>query len=234
MHLVKSVVYNTAVGLMRLYRDWFVDFRVEGRRNIRAGPKIFASNHISSTDPYWILPEFPEPVHVVVGPGYNTPWLANLLDFFEQIDALSDRRKEAVDLAVHYLRRGESVYIAPEGDIQPAKSDLGGQGSSPFELGRFYPGVARIHRRSGAPIIPAAIVAPPFALRENPRMNIEINGRVYRAIFNLRGPLVICFGQPFQPNLQGGEDPTEDERVADELRNQIQELVDDVRERMNW
>lgn len=223
MHLLKRVIYRAAVESMRLYRDFFLDLRVFGRRNIPPGPKIYATNHISSTDPYWVLPEYPEPVHIVVGPGYKSRWAAMVLDYFEQINASAEARKSAVDQAIAYLKRGEPVYNAPEGDLQ-----------EPFQLGRFYPGIARMYRRTLAPIIPIALVAPPRALRAFPRFDIHVEGRVYRAVLVLRGPYCISIGRPFTPELRNIEEAADNERIMNELRDRIAALVADVRRRMNW
>ena len=219
MNVPKNLAYRSVIGLMRLYRDTFLDLHVTGRENIPPGPKIYATNHISSTDPYWVLPEFPEPVHVVIGPGYNSRVLAWVLDLFEQINARPEHRKSVVDRAAVYLERGESIYNAPEGDIQ-----------TPFTLGPFYPGLARIYRRTGAPIIPIALVAPQSALRAYPRFNIEVDGRLYRAIFVLRGSFAIRIGTPFMPDLANLDDLA----ITEQLRTRIQNLVDEVRAKMGW
>jgi 1-acyl-sn-glycerol-3-phosphate acyltransferase len=147
-----------------------------------------------------------------------------LLDHFEQINAMPERRKTVVDEAVKYLSRGESVYTAPEGDIQ-----------EPFHLGRFYPGVARIYRRTGAPIIPIALLAPRSAMRACPRLDMTVDGRVYRALFVLRGPFCVNIGEPFTPLMTDGADEVmEDRRIVDELRERMGLLVEEIRINRFW
>lgn len=223
MHAGKRLLYRAVVAAMRCYRDAFLKLHVFGRGNIPPGPKIYVTNHISSTDPYWILPEYPEPVHVVVGPGYSFAPARWLLDRFEQINAMPQHRKSVVDQAARYLARGEAVYNAPEGDLRP-----------PFSLGQFYPGVARIYRRTRVPIIPIALAAPPAALLPFPRMDILVGDRKYRAVFVLWGPYAISIGEPLRPALNEGDESLDNERIMGEVRERIQQLLDQIRVDLGW
>jgi len=222
MDLVKRTLFRSMVCGIKVYQRLFMDFRVWGRERIPTGPKIYVTNHITSTDPDWVLPVFTEPVHVIIGPGYQSKILARVFDFFEQINAMPDHRHSVVDKAVRYLRKGESIYTAPEGDLQ-----------EPFQLGRFYPGVARIYRQTRVPMIPIALVAPRSAMRKWP-LNFVVDGRIYRTVMVLRGPYFISVGEPFSPNVteDGGSD--EDQRVTDELKERIRILVEEVRTNKFW
>lgn len=222
MDLLKRTLYRSMVYATRIYQNLFMDFRVWGREQIPLGQKIYVSNHITSTDPHWILPVFTEPVHIIIGPGYQSKILAPIFDFFEQINAMPDHRKTVVDAAVRYLQNGESVWSAPEGDLQ-----------APFQFGHFYPGVARIYRRTRAPIIPIALVAPRSAMREWP-MKIIVDGRVYRTIVVLRGPYCVNIGEPFHPDTTEDGGPEEDERVMEVIKERIRVLAEDVRTNKFW
>jgi 1-acyl-sn-glycerol-3-phosphate acyltransferase len=215
-------VFQSFVASLRLYRRLFLDMRVTGREHIPCGPKIFVTNHITSTDPYWVLPVFGEPVHVIIGPGYQSTLLAKVLDYLEQINAMPQHRKTVVEEAVKYLQCGESVYTAPEGDIQPL-----------FQLGRFYPGVARIYRRCAVPIVPIALAAPAASLKAWPALDMVVEGRRYRGVFVLRGPYYINVGAPFRPTIrQEVDEETENERIMGELRQRMSNLLDELRTNM--
>jgi len=220
--LLKRTLYFTLVHATKIYQKLFMDFRVWGRELLPSGPKIYVTNHITSTDPNWILSVFTEQVHAIWGPPYQSKLTARILDFLEQINAMPEHRKTVVDAAVRYLKNGESVWILPEGDLQ-----------APFQLGHFYPGAARIYRRTRAPIIPIALVAPRSAMREWP-MNIVVDGRVYRTIMVLRGPYCVNVGEPFFPNTTEDGGPEEDQRVMEELKERIRVLVEDVRTNKFW
>jgi len=222
MDRLQRAVYRGLVGLNALYQKLFLDLRVRGRDSIPPGPKIYVTNHITSTDPHWLLPVLPEPVHILVGPGYQSKLLAPVFDYLEQINVMPAHRKTAVDKAVRYLQKGEAIYTAPEGDLQPQ-----------FQLGHFYPGVARMYRRTRAPVIPIAFVAPPSAVRELP-MTMHVDGRVYRSIVVLRGPFCINIGGPFHPHVTDAGGPDEDRRIMEDIREQIRLLVEDVRTNNFW
>ena len=136
MNLGKRALNRTLVYGIKAYQRLFLDLQTWGWENIPEGAKIFVTNHISSTDPYWVLPIFAEPVHVIIVPGYQSRISTFLLDCFEQIKAMPEHRRTVVDEAVKYLTKGESTYTAPEGDLQEH-----------LQLCQFYPGVADAVRR---------------------------------------------------------------------------------------
>lgn len=223
MNHAKRLYYNAFVTSIRVYQRLFLDLRVWGREHIPPGPKIYVQNHITSTDPYWVLPLLPEPVHVIIGPGYQSKIMAYLLDYLEQINATPRHRKTVVDHAVRYLRRGEPVYTAPEGDLQET-----------FNLGRFYPGVARIYRRCQVPIIPIALLAPRSAMKEYPLLKMVVEGRVYQCVMVLRGPFCVNIGKPFRPELCRSVDETEDnQRILNELKERMRLLIEDMRKKVS-
>ena len=158
----------------------------------------------------------------IIGPGYESKVLAWIFDRFEQINAMPEHRKTVVDNAVAYLKKGESVFTAPEGDLQ-----------DPFQLGAFFPGAARIYRKSRAPIIPIVLVAPRCVIKEWPFQTV-VDGRAYRTVSVLRGLFCINVGEPFTPEVtdDGGVDmkcPTEiaisDRREAELAKNGFMPLI---------
>lgn len=222
MNPVKRLIYNSWVGILNVYRRVFLDCRVWGRDRIPPGPKIYITNHITSTDPAWVLPVFTEPVHIIIGPGYQSKILARLFDCFEQINAMPGHRQSVVDEAVKYLKKGEPIYTAPEGDIQEQ-----------FQLGHFYPGAARIYRKTRVPIVPIALLAPRSAVKEWPIQTV-VEGRAYRTVMVLRGLFCINVGEPFTPDVTDDGDAQEDQRIMDEIKERMRELVEDVRINKFW
>lgn len=218
----KRLVWSSLCGVIRTYQRLFMRLHVWGREHIPAGPKIFVTNHISTHDSFWVMPLFGCPLHIVIGPGYQQRMVAPLLDWLEQINALPEHRSTVVTEAVAYLQRGESVYIAPEGDAQEL-----------FRLGRFYPGVARIYRGSAAPIVPVALAAPKRAMWETPVREV-VAGRVYQTRTVLRGPFCINIGEPLRPEVPEGPAAEQDEFVLRALRASLQGLLDDMRVNKFW
>lgn len=218
MNPLKRSILGGVSLMIRGANRLLLDVRVSGRSRVPPGAKIYASNHISSLDGFHVMPYLRGPLHYVLGPGYQQGCAARMLDGLEQIDAMSQDQDAIVRRAAEYLGRGESIVIAPEGDIQP-----------PFRLGRFYPGVAQIYRESGAPIVPMALVAPAASLREWPRFNTTIDGRLYRMVVVRRGPYCLRFGEPWRPEIDGASSARWAVRVARELRDRVAALIEEVR-----
>jgi 1-acyl-sn-glycerol-3-phosphate acyltransferase len=221
LNLVKRTIFNGVVWSVKAYQRLFMDIHVWGREHIPPGPKIYVTNHISALD-VGVITLFTEPVHLVVGPAYKT-WLATkMLDAMEQINAMPDHRHTVVPEAVKYLQGGESVYICPEGDMQ-----------EPCQIGTFYPGVARIYRETGAPLIPIAMLAPKSRMREYP-FTTEVDGRVYRTVVILRGPLCFNIGEPLQPEPPEGTDQQQEQFILDALHSSMASLIHDARVNKFW
>lgn len=221
MNLVKRMIYKCIVAGVKTCIWLFLDLRVWGRENIPKGSKIFVINHISSHDIIFAL-IFGELLHIVIGPGYKNPFVARLFDAFEQINSMPSHRNTVVDEAVKYLNRGESVYMAPEGDFQDQ-----------FKLGRFHSGVARMYRKSGAPIIPMAMLAPKSSFREVPGTT-EVDGRTYRNKIVWKGPYCINIGEPFYPEIPEGTEHEQDQAILDQLKQRLEFLIHDARVNKFW
>ena len=151
MKLWKRIVYNLIRTGIRLNLSLFYDFRVWGSENIPAeGPRIYCSNHFSSSDPGFVITLMKEPVHMIIGSAFGIPGVSLLLHAGEQINAFDEEaRKNVIPEAVKYLKRGESVYIFPEGDIGDQQ-----------ELRKFFTGIARIYLECPAPVIPIGLISP--------------------------------------------------------------------------
>lgn len=218
MNLVKRAIHRTMSYTIKAYQFCFMAVHVWGRENIPKGPKIFVTNHITSYDEFWVLPVFNEPVHIVIGPGYNGWMNTKILDWLEQINAMPAHRRTVVDKAVEYLNKGESIYMAPEGDAHEL-----------FQLGKFYPGVARIQRLSGAPIVPIALVMPKRSIWDIP-FRPTIEGRTYQTLVTFRGPFCINVGEVMGPDRKDESD----EHFVGQVRDRVAELCEDVRMNKYW
>lgn len=201
----------------------FFDIRVWGRENIPPGPKIFVGNHVTSHDGFFVMSLVREPMHFFIGPGYGSPLVAGALRLLEQINARPGNHKTMITSAVEYLRRGEAVCIAPEGDIQEL-----------FQLGSFYPGVATLYRRARVPIVPIGILLPKRAMREYPQRATVVDGRAYGLVKMVRGPYCVNFGEPFMPDLTSGTKKEQNDYILQVIRERISALIEDVRMNQFW
>lgn len=216
--VVKRTLYRSIVGIIRTYSRLRWDFRVSGDQNLHAGPKLYVANHITTVDGYWLMMAAPEFLHFVVGPPYSVRWFAPILRSFEQINAMPEYRKFTVEQACGYLARAESVCILPEGDVQP-----------PFQLGHFYSGLAKIYRRSLAPIVPVALAVSPRDIRRHPPWDMMVDGRRYEARIVWRGKVQVAFGKALHPALRDDVSEEEDNRrITEEVRAQIAVMLRDL------
>lgn len=172
--------------------------RHEGRENIPSdGAFIIASNHVHLIDPalhvlcnrrtFKIMAK-----NELMHAGLVSP-LLRALGAFGVKRGTGDRA--ALDKAVEYLKRGDGLLIFPEG----TRSKTG-------ELGGFKPGVAYIQNLTGAPIIPAAIIA---------RRGMPVFSKV-----------VVRYGRPIMPG-EGGADlstPAGRKELCALIRSRVLEL----------
>lgn len=125
--------------------------RLEGQvsRVPERGPLLVASNHVSFLDPWWIGLVFPRPLHYLINRAWydrSALWRA----FFDANGTLpveTDDPRATIDAVCRSLATGEAVGIFPEGGI-----------SRDGRLAKFRNGVARMAAKSGAPVVPLALV----------------------------------------------------------------------------
>jgi 1-acyl-sn-glycerol-3-phosphate acyltransferase len=150
----------TSAALKVLFALAWIRVKVEGEEYMKTpGAKVYASNHASYFD---VLP-------VMMGLGVSYRFVAKgevndmpfIGTFLNQMGHLSFNRHDAgarlkqVDEIEECLRRGESVFVFPEGTFTPE------EGVRPFQLGAFRGAVA-----TGAPVIPVSLKGTRRFLRD--------------------------------------------------------------------
>jgi 1-acyl-sn-glycerol-3-phosphate acyltransferase len=225
MNIFIRLGYKAVRGITKAYLKTFNEFRVWGAENIPPGPKIFCSNHFSSADPFFAITLMKEPVHMVIGPGFTVPVFRHILKAGEQINASPDYRKEVTAKAAEFLRRGEAVYIFPEGELNDQQG-----------LRKFYAGLARIYRQCPVPIVPIGMVSP----RRYVKWSEPVAGKMQNE------SLVFAFkkyyaniGEPLEflaetEVLEAGAAKAAEERITDAVRGRIEALIYDIKVNKFW
>lgn len=188
--------------------------RVEGRENLPAkGGWILAANHVSYLDPPVLGLAVWRPVRFMAKEGlFRLPLLGPLMRFFGTFPVRPDAPdRAALRQAQEVLAAGEPLAIFPEGTC-----------SRDGRLMPLRPGLALIALRTGAPIVPAAILGTQRALPVD----------VYRPR-RVPGGLTVRFGKPIDPgDLPAGAERKEQvealtERVEAALRELLRQPADE-------
>ncbi len=218
MNIISRSVYEVIKFVVKSYLDIFMEFKVWGKENIDFdGPKIYCSNHFSSTDPFFVITLMKEPVHMIIGPGFSVPIVKTILKWGEQINALSSHRKTVVDKAVKFIEKGESVYIFPEGDLNDQTS-----------LMKFYTGIAKIYLKTHCPIVPIGLASPKSHVKEK-SASIKVDGKIFKTKLVLSGKYFANIGKPIYFSSEKSE-----EEITEMVKKEVEDLINDIKINKFW
>jgi 1-acyl-sn-glycerol-3-phosphate acyltransferase len=143
-------LYNVVRVLLHYFFKVIFRCKIIGADNIPShGGAIIAANHVSLFDPPVVGTAFARPIHFMakeelfVKPVLK--WIFTKLKAFPVRRATADRT--AIRHAITLLNNGELLGLFPEG----TRSKTG-------KLGKPETGLAMIALKSGAPVVPAAII----------------------------------------------------------------------------
>ncbi|OGN72177.1 MAG: hypothetical protein A2X25_00490 [Chloroflexi bacterium GWB2_49_20] len=210
--MIKSLIYKLSTGFIRLYARLMLNIDIQWQDALPSGPKIFAANHPSATDPFLIHLVSRQPVSVcITESAFSVPVLGSYMRFLHQISVSPGQGKVTLDKARQMMAAGRAVAIFPEGLI------------SPHEGGFHAPrsGAARLALETGVPVIPVGIS---LLRSRSTRITSGISGKQTTAWWYLRGPYVVTVGKPVQ--YEGDcEDHEHVRTVAQRLMESIHALA---------
>ncbi|GAA2922742.1 lysophospholipid acyltransferase family protein [Streptomyces mexicanus] len=185
------------VGLMHgLWRP-----RVLGAWKVPAtGPLIFAVNHSHNIDGPMVMGVAPRPTHFLIKKEAFVGPLGTFLTGIGQLQVdRSSADRTAIARALGVLRAGGVLGIFPEGTR--------GEG----DFASLRAGLAYFAVRSGAPIVPVAVLG-----------SAERRGRLVGALPPLRSRIDVVFGEAFEA---GEGDGRRTRRALDEATERIQKRL---------
>jgi 1-acyl-sn-glycerol-3-phosphate acyltransferase len=140
-------------AIMGTYARLLLDLNLLKLVDLPPGPKIYAVNHPTTTDPFLICLISKEPINILVTNEAFKPLIYRAyLNNAGHIPVLRKQGKgnEIVANAVECLKKGRSVAIFPEGALSPEEPDG-------YGLYGPHSGVGRLALASGAPVVPVGI-----------------------------------------------------------------------------
>lgn len=147
-----NLVYRTIHGLARAFFKLFGRWQIVGHEYIpRTGPVIVASNHVSYLDPPLVGAAIRRECRFMARHDlWEARWLAWFLPRLGAFPVNRDKPgSAAIRQALQALEENKVLVIFPEG----GRSEDG-------VLQRAEPGVALIVQKSGAPVVPTAVIGP--------------------------------------------------------------------------
>ncbi len=212
-------IYRTFI---RISLQMNYDFQVWEEQPLPPGPKIYCSNHFSSSDAHFVTTLMREPLHMVVGPGYGIPIVKTFLRLTQQIPALtSEDRSLVVSRATEYLDSGDSIYIFPEGRLNT-------QG----ELDIFRPGLARMYLANPVPVIPIGLIAPKRRVRNK---RSQMAGRQMTVVSknyyaNIGKPMEF----PQALELAKTDPKAAEQLITSAVKEEVGRLIEDIKTNKFW
>ncbi len=195
----KGAATGRRIGIGLMYGLWKP--RVLGAWRVpAAGPVIFAVNHAHNLDGPMLMGTAPRPVHFLIKQEAFVGPLGRFLEGIGQIKVdRSAADRTAITGALDVLAAGGALGIFPEGTR--------GEG----DFASLRAGLAYFAVRSGAPIVPVAVLG-----------SSERQGRLVKALPPLRGRVDVVFGDAFQAADGSGR---RTRKALDEATVRIQERL---------
>jgi 1-acyl-sn-glycerol-3-phosphate acyltransferase len=209
MKTTQKVFYKLGRWLICRYVQFLLNMDILGETGkLPPGPKLIVANHPSTTDPFYLLTLFPQPMSMlIIEHAFRAPIFGNILHFSGHIPVRAANGRAAFDAAHQRLDNGQTVAIFPEGDLSPREG-----GSLPA-----HSGAARLALMTGATVIPIGI----YFKRDRARQMISRFGdKTETGYWYLRGPYGITIGEPMR-----FEGSVEDHPYVKSISQKIMEVI---------
>jgi 1-acyl-sn-glycerol-3-phosphate acyltransferase len=185
----EEILIKAGKMFMVAYARCLLNLQINKLDEIPAGAKLFACNHPTTTDPFFLSLVTDEPVRILVTANvFEIPVFRNYLRGCGHIpvERRKGKGKQVIAQTVEVLNQGKTVGIFPEGDLSPARSH--GFGVLPARYG-----AARIAMQSGKPVIPVGIALEKFGIRSR---EFQFSDRNATSRWITKGAYIFTVGSP--------------------------------------
>ncbi|MBN2045263.1 MAG: 1-acyl-sn-glycerol-3-phosphate acyltransferase [Anaerolineales bacterium] len=209
----EGLYYWAGVAVLNQFARLRLTLDVQMGGPMPSGPKIFAGNHPTTTDPFYLLTVLPEKTRMMVNADiFKKPFLGGLFRRSGHIAVDKKDGIQALNAGISALERGENLGIFPEGGLSDIQEGI--------KVNRLKTGVVRMALQAGAPIIPVGFHMPIEGMKFK---SLKVGGEKVISRFFLRGRYAITLGQPFW--VTGDvEDRKLVRALSEELRDRIYDL----------
>jgi 1-acyl-sn-glycerol-3-phosphate acyltransferase len=209
----EGLYYWAGIAILNQFARFRLALDVQASGPLPSGPKIFAGNHPTTTDPFYMLTVLPEKTRMMVNADiFKKPFLGGLFRRSGHIPVDKKAGIRALNDGITALSRGESVGIFPEG----ALSDL----TNGIRVNKLKTGAVRMALQAGVPIIPVGFHMPVDGMTIK---TLTVGGERVISRFFLCGRYAITLGQPFW--VSGDvEDRPRVRSLSEDLRERIYDL----------
>lgn len=210
-HFIGNILFWISHFLFGLYTEIFLKKKVIQLQKKIKGPVVFASNHPSTSDPFFLLGILMKPVSIVITEFvYRIKLVGLILRWANHIRTGGKYNKESYLKSVKYLKAGKSILIMPEGKVH-AKS-----------VGKLHTGAVRMALEAKVPIVPIAIALDENKIKAKPfkpqKKTIDIAKHYYI------GKYVVVIGKPKRINGHVN-DRNLVKRETDKLQCEMNKLI---------
>jgi 1-acyl-sn-glycerol-3-phosphate acyltransferase len=182
---VQQVSYRAGRGLIEAYTRVALQMDIEYHGALPAGPKIWAANHPTTTDPFFLMAVVSEQMSILVTDlAFEVPVFGDYLRTAQHIPVVAGQGRRAFEQARRKLATGHSIGIFPEGALSP----LAGNPS----VHKPRTGAVRLALSTGVPIIPVGIYMDPAQIHYS---EIRAGDQSDIARWYLSGPYAVTVGR---------------------------------------
>ena len=209
----EALNYWAQIAFLNQFAKMRLQMDVQWSSPMPSGPKIFAGNHPTTTDPFYLLTILREKTRMMVNADiFEKPVIGRLMRRGGHIPVDKKDGIHALNAGLDALARGDNLGIFPEGSLSNIQDGI--------QVNKLKTGAVRMALQAGVPLIPVGFHMPKDGMVVK---HLKVGGESVESRFFLKGRYAITVGRPlwFSGDI---EDYAYVRRRSEELRERIYDL----------